>query len=697
MTYRITVDTGGTFTDVVVADGDGRLYVGKSPTTEIAFTGIAGGLSTVCEELGLSLEELLRRTSQFVYGTTRATNAILERRGVARTALLVSKGFRDTLVLREGGKVNGFDLTERYPNAYVPRHLTFEINERVDSEGGIVTALEEEDTRETLRALAERKVEAVAVCLLWSIANDTHEVAVGRLLEQVLPGVPYTLSHQLNPVVREYRRASAACIDASLKPLIGPHLAGVGADLRSAGLRGDLLIATSAGGVLHLDDVVKRPIEMVRSGPSMAPIAAKTYGALEDTGTENIIVCDMGGTSFDVSLIRAGDVTYTRETWIGPRFTGLLTGASSVDIRSVGSGGGSIAWLDQGGLLRVGPRSAGADPGPACYKRGGREPTVTDAAVVLGYIDPESFLGGRMALDADAARRVIGQIADELELTPEGAAAAILAVANEHMVTAVQDITVNEGVDPREAAVVAGGGASGLSIVPFLAELGSSVAIVPRTAGALSATGAQFSDVVAEFSRSEFAHTGHFPTDRVNAALADLGRQAETFSAELQLDADVQTDVEFFVDARYAHQVWDLEIPVPLRNFGGPQDIERLIQEFHAVHERVYAVTEPGANIECLTWRARLRAVIGQEVIDMLGQGSREGGMSHLASRHRSRLAFFDGQWVDTAVVRGDELQPNATVPGPAIIEEPTSTLVVPPRAAALVTDSGNYRLEVMA
>ena len=369
-------------------------------------------------------------------------------------------------------------------------------------------ALDEQHARETLRRVAERRVEAIAVCLLWSPANPAHEAALGRLIEAELPGVPYTLSSRLNPIIREYRRASSAAIDASLKPLMQRHLRDMEEDLRRAGFAGQLLVATSFGGVMHAGDVVQRPIFLVKSGPAMAPVAGRTYGEAE-VGPRDLIVCDAGGTSFDVSLVHDRTITFTRETWLGSIFTGHITGMASVDVRSIGAGGGSIAWIDPGGLLRVGPQSARAEPGPACYGTGGVEPTVTDAALVLGYLDPDYFLGGRMRLDSERGRRRGRRKSPRaLAWTSKDAARAIMEVAGDHMVGAIKDITINQGIDPRESLLVAGGGAAGLNIVPIARELGCRQVLVPRTAGALSACGGQYSDIVSEFTQSRFAYTG---------------------------------------------------------------------------------------------------------------------------------------------------------------------------------------------
>ncbi|MCG3754780.1 hydantoinase/oxoprolinase family protein [Amycolatopsis sp. Poz14] len=691
MPYKITVDTGGTFTDVVVTDADGRLTIGKAPTRERAFDGVRGGVEVAAAELGITAGQLLADTTTFVYSTTRSTNAILEGR-TARTALLVTEGFPDILVLREGGKHDGFDLSVRYPEPYVPRALTSEIPERIDSEGDVVRRLDEDAVRDILRRLRAQDVEAVAVCLLWAIVNGAHERRVGELISEELPGIPYTLSHEVNPIVREYRRASTAAIDASLKPMMSAHLSAIAEDLAAAGFRGELMVATSFGGVLHLPDAAARPVDTVRSGPSMAPVAGLTFARAENDNRD-VIVCDTGGTSFDVSLVRAGAVTFTNETWLGPKYLGHLTGTASVDIRSIGSGGGSIAWVDDGGLLRVGPRSAGADPGPACYGRGGTEPTVSDAACVLGYLDPDTFLGGRMPLDRDAADTAVDGLAATLGLSREKTAESVLTVANEHMVGAIQDITINEGVDPARALVVAGGGAAGLGIASIVRALGCSSVLMPRSAGALSATGGQFSDIVAEFTASQFADTRSWDFEAVNSVLKGLDERADEFAAGLRERGVDGITVDHLVEARYAYQVWELEVPVGAQ-IDDADGLAALRQAFDEAHERVFSVKEPGAPLECLTWKARLRAPVGSRAVAAVTE-RRDGLEPVRTGADRVKPAYFDGAWHDTTVVAGGSRPPGTVLAGPLIVEEPTSTLVVPPGARLHVTSAGNYLVEV--
>lgn len=687
MAYRISVDTGGTFTDVVVTDDTGRFTVGKALTDrQRAFASIEAGLAVAAEELGIDVDALLADTSVFLYGTTRATNAIVERK-IARTAFLTTEGFPDVLLLKEGGKSEPHNLQMEYPDPYIPRRLTFEIPERINAEGGVEKALDEGAVRTLLEGFAARGIEAIAVCLLWSIANPAHEARVGELIEEVLPGVPYTLSHRINPILREYRRASSTAIDVSLKPLMQSYLKTLESDLRAAGYANDILVSTSFGGVMHLGDVIEKPIFLVKSGPAMAPVAGLAYVNAESLAND-IIVCDAGGTTFDVSLVRDGQVEFSRETWLGPPWTGDNLGMASVAVHSIGAGGGSIAWIDSGGLMRVGPQSAGSEPGPACYGLGGTEPTVTDAAVVLGYIDPAHFLGGRMQLDEAAAKTAVGKLADTLGESVERTAFAIMAVANENMIEAIKELTVNEGLNPSDSTLVAGGGAGGLNIVPIAAELGCQTVLVPRTAGALSASGMQFSDIVTETGASKLTTTDQFDYDGVNAALASIDETLDAFAARLAERGITNTQKRYFVEARYRFQVWELEIEVPSTRFGGEADVEALIEAFHQMHDRVFAVTDIGQPVECLNWRGRLIADVRAPSLE---PARSTGAVAAEADRRRS--AYFGDGSVETPCYLGAMLDVGAVVEGPAIIEEPTSTLVVYPGARAEVSAGGRYLL----
>ena len=689
MGLRISVDTGGTFTDVV-AGGGGREVVGKAPTTpERIFVGMRGALENAAEQLGLSLPALLGETDLLIYGTTRATNAIVQG-AVAKTAFLVTSGFPDILVLKEGGKHGVHDFETDYPDPYIPQAHTFEIDERIDAEGGVVAPLDREQARAVLQLVGERGFEAVAVCLLWAVANPAHEQALAALIEEALPGVPYTLSHRLIPIVREYRRASATAIDASLKPLMQAHLRGMEDDLRDAGCTGEILVSTSVGGCMHVDELVARPIHTVKSGPAMAPVAALAYSQMEGFG-DDVIVCDTGGTTFDVSLVRDGAVKQTRETWIGGQWIGHILSISSVDVRSIGAGGGSIAWIDPGGLLRVGPRSAGAVPGPACYGAGGTEPTVTDAALLLGYLDPDYFLGGRLALDEGAARHAVGALADRLGTSLDDGAHAIMNLANELMIKAIQDITVTEGFNPRECTLVAGGGAAGLGAMAIAGELGCERVILPRTAAVLSACGMQVSDVVHEHSASMVTRSAGFDFEGVNAVLAAIDEELERFAATLG-ERGLQTmRIERFVEA-----------PLPVPGVGARRGAARRIASRpSATWPRWWSASTPPTNKSspCAIRRAFSNASTGR-------------GASPSASTKRParppaeaiagvpepdgrRPAYFGGgARLDTPIYLGRNLRPGAVIEGPAIVEEPTTTIVVDPGTRTRLSAGGNFILE---
>jgi N-methylhydantoinase A len=677
---RLAVDTGGTFTDLVVEEDDGALHLFKSPTTpDDPMQGILDVLATAAASLG---DDLLARGSVFLHATTRATNAVLTRT-TALTAFLTTEGHPDVLLFREGGRTDPFNFTRPYPEPYVPRALTFEVPERVDAAGEVLKPLDERAVVELCARLRALEVEAVGVCLLWSIANPTHEARLGELLDEHLPGVPYTLSHRLNPSIREYRRASSACIDASLKPVLSEYLRGLEGRLREAGFGGGVLMVTSGGGVLDAAAVANAPIYSLGSGPAMAPVAGRVFAA-RDGGATTAVVADTGGTSYDVSLVRRGRIPWTRETWLGEPFFGHMTGFPSVDVKSIGAGGGSIASVDEGGLLHVGPESAGSVPGPVCYARGGSRPTVTDAALVLGYIDPEYFLGGAMRLAADGARSALeSQIAAPLRLRVEEAAAAVLQVATEHMVRAIEEITLHQGIDPRAAVLVGGGGAAGLNSVAIARRLGCPQLIVPAVGPALSAAGALLSDLTADFAATLTTTTADLDRAGVKATLAELRARCEAFAAAAGLPGEIELSAE----ARYPHQIWELELPVR-----EPIDADELRRGFHALHEEVFAISDPFSEVELVGWRARVRCRIGR------GEPGRLADDAASRPGAATRRAYFPGPGpVAAAVLSFAELEPGRVVAGPAIVESPLTTVVIDPGATVERTASGSLAIVPLA
>ena len=680
--YRIAVDTGGTFTDVVLSGDDGTLAVGKALTTYgRVFDGFEASVERAARTIGRTGDDVLRAADVIVYGTTHATNAVLTGR-TARTALLVTEGFADTLILREGGRRNVFDSRAAYPPPYIPRRLTFELRERVSAEGEVLKALDEDHARSVIASLAEHDVEAVAVMLLWSVANDSHERRVGDLIEELLPRTEYTLSVHANPSLREYRRTSAASIDASLKHLMAAHLGDLRSDLERAQFEGDLMVVTSEGAVLDVGEVVARPVLTINSGPSMAPLA----GAASAPEADVVVVCDMGGTTFDVSLVEQGRVRHTREAWLGKPFVGHLTGLSSVAVQSIGAGGGSIAWIDSGGLLRVGPQSARSDPGPAAYGRGGELPTVTDACVVLGYLNPETFEAG-FRLDRDAAERAIEtHIAQPLGLSTVQAAQAIVDVSANHMASAIRQVTLEHGVDPRGALLVAGGGAGAMVAAALADLLDAHKAVIPATAGVLAAYGAHEAPIATEFTSPQFVDTGTYDGACVAQLLEELDAHADEFVSRFATpDAAVRR--AYFADARYPAQAWELRVHLSER----PQEAEasaRAIEEaFHREHQHRNGTADPGSRVEVLSWGVRAEIADGKQHVPALAAAQPNGAASPdevvFASRRERTLRY-----------EGGALRAGQIIHGPAIVDEPTTTVVIPPGWLARLDGQRNFHLQ---
>lgn len=683
---RFTIDTGGTFTDLVVEDDAGRVHMYKAPTTpDEPAHGVLETFDLAAADFGQTRANLLGRGTAFVYGTTHATNAIITG-STARTAFLTTRGHPDILVIREGGKTEPFNFSYPYASPYIPRSLTFEVPERIGYDGVVIEPLDEKAVGDILDRISALGVEAIGVCLLWSIVNPSHESRIGELIQERLPTIPLTLSHRINPSLREYRRASSTCIDASLKPLMQHHIRTLETHLREAGFKGRMLMVTSQGGIIETREMAEVPIHSVNSGPAMAPISGRHY-AMADANTDTAIVFDTGGTTFDVSLVRKGRIPWTRETWIGLPYRGHMTGFPSVDVRSIGAGGGSIAWVDRGGMLHVGPNSAGAVPGPVCYRQGGTQATVTDAAVAVGYIDPSYFLGGAMALDRAAAMAAVRtQVAEKLGFSVEDAAAAILSVMTENMVRAIEDITVNQGIDPRSAVLIGGGGGAGLNVAAMARRLRCRQAVIPDVAAALSAVGALMSDLHAEFRITNHTNTTAFDFEGVNRVLAELETKCKAFIAGPG-EGCAEHSIEFTAEARYPEQFWEIDVTLPKSRIRTPADVERLSGLFHAAHEDVFAISDPGSPVEVLTWRASVRCRLHAAI----SSWSVAAATHRRASGPSRRPAYFRGAGnLDTQVFDLETMPRDCEVIGPAIVESPFTSIVVDPGAIVVRRESGS-------
>ncbi len=690
MPMRFAVDTGGTFTDLVIENGD-RLSLFKAPTTpDNPVEGIIDVLGVAAGAFGCSLGCLLEQGELFVHGTTIATNAVVTEQ-TARTAFLTTAGHPDVLLLREGGRIGLplFDYSIPYPQPYVPRSLTFEVPERIGPDGRVLRPLDKVETERLLRMLDETDVEAVAVCLLWSIVNPVHELQLEALLKERLPQVAVSLSHRVNPSLREYRRASATAIDVSLKPILSRYLAQLEARIRAEGYGGRFLVVTSQGMTKDAREVASSPILAVRSGPAMAPVAGRHYAQLAGLG-DTAIIADTGGTTYDVALVRHGEIPETRETWIGRPHIGHMTGFPAIDIRSVGAGGGSIARVDEGGMLRVGPESMGAMPGPACYGIGGNLATVTDAALVLGYIDPANFLGGRMKLDSSLSRTAIDNgIGRPLGIKTEPAALAIMALATETMAGAIEDITVNQGIDPRGVTLVGGGGAAGLNSVDIARRLGCKRVLFPDAGAAISAVGGLLCPLSDDNALFHFESSHTFDKDAVNDALGRLDKACASFVQ--RVGGGSSSEIIYSVEARYAQQIWEIKLPLRVARFETDGDLDDIIGDFHELHEEVFAFRDDAAEIEFVNWRARVSC------------GVRHGPIGHMSSAEKdptlagSRRIWFGQTWQDVALYDFSALPSGRTMEGPAVIETPLSTIVIDPASAFWRDEKSGLVVEVRA
>ncbi|MCB1273535.1 MAG: hydantoinase/oxoprolinase family protein [Leucobacter sp.] len=695
--YRIAIDTGGTFTDLVLDDGSGQLRPFKARTTpDDPTVGILGALMRAAQGLGIELTQLLERTEMLIHGTTRALNAVTTGDGLAKTAFLTTAGHPDILLYGEGGRTDLFDYSQPGRKAFIPRQLTFEVPERIGAGGEVVVPLDESEVRRIAERLRDERVEAVGICLLWSPIDDTHERRVEEILrEELKDRVAITLSSRLNPTLREYRRAASTVIDAALKPLMTDYLDALQGALAERGFAGRLLVITSAGGFQDAHVIARSPILSIKSGPAMAPNAGRFFAEAEGLADRCLIVTDTGGTTYDVSVIVGGRVPTSRETWLGKKYISDLTGFNSVDIRSVGAGGGSIAWVDSGGVLRVGPHSAGAQPGPVAYGAGGTEPTLSDACLVLGYLDPETFLGGAMELDVPAAAEAIRtKIAEPLGVSVDIAAEAIHRLATERMVEGVEEITLSQGLDTREAVLVAGGGAGGLNAVSIAARLGVTDVLLPNAASVMSAFGALGSELSDEFEVPWPGSSATLDLDRTNEVLRELRRQAQVFLDGPGVDR-LGESLEYIIEARYPNQIWDLELPIRVSRGadGSPEldeaGLQALVEDFHALHLRTFAVQDTDSPVEIITWKLRANAKIHDQ---------RAVGMLHSVDARvpASRSTYFrtTGR-VDAPVRLLAALHPGERIDGPALIELDMNTVVIDAGAVAWRTEDGSLRIKL--
>jgi len=688
------IDIGGTCTDFALLRAT-YLHELKVPTTPGDLVqGVLQGLAQLAQRVHLDTRQLLGEVESIVHGTTVATNALLTNT-TARTALFTTAGHRDILMLREAGRMglSAFDHSLRNPKPFIPRALTYEVPERIDASGRVVTPLDEKIVSTILDSLEDEPPASVAVCLLWSITNPGHELRLAEMIHGRFPDIHLSLSHLVNPCIREYRRASATSIDAALKPLVDSYAANLLERLRRHGFEGGLWFATSEGTVSPVDDT--SPIHLVRSGPALGPVAAIHYlDAVESaqaiscdaviSPTTNAILIDVGGTTLDVSLIRNGAAGRTRETWLGTPYLGHMTGFPAIDVRSIGAGGGSIARVVSGKLIKVGPDSAGAQPGPASYLNGGVRASVTDAAVVLGYVDAATFIDEpAKAINAAARRAIETDIAEPLGLSCEQAADAVFRIFVEDAAASIEDMTVAQGTDPRQMTLIATGGAGGLLACALARRLGLSRVMFPPTASVNCAAGGVLAAIKRNFVITRPISSQNFDTSAVAEIVAKLTARCTQFGEQFPSSAG-EVQIEFFVEARYQNQSWEIEVPID----AAAADAQRLTQLFHAAHRRVYHYEDPTSSVDFLTWRASATLHSTATV-----SGRERTGLPSKRSERPVRFAAAEPALVP--VVNDVHLYEQREMCGPLIVECALTTIVADSGTRVSVNSAGCIVLDL--
>ncbi|MBM3524264.1 MAG: hydantoinase/oxoprolinase family protein, partial [Alphaproteobacteria bacterium] len=690
--YRIGFDIGGTFTDFILHDGSsGAIRLYKCLTTpDDPSRGALEGLEALARAQGIALAEV----GEIVHGTTLVTNAIIERRG-ARLGLLTTKGFRDSLEMATEQRYDIYDLFLQFPAPLVPRSRRLEVDERVLADGSVLTPIILDEVRRAMTALVADGVEAVAVCFLHAYANPAHEKAVAELAAHEFPRLAVSLASSVVGEIREYERAVTTCANAYVQPLMDRYLARLQDELARRGFGGRLMLMQSSGGLASPDMARAFPIRLLESGPAGGGLATALFGA--QCGLKDMLSFDMGGTTAKACMIEDGraDIAAMMEAARVHRFkkgSGLPIKAPVIDMIEIGAGGGSLAAVDELGLLKVGPHSAGADPGPACYGKGGTQATVTDSNLLLGYLDPGYFLGGRMALDTKAAERALEALGKPLKLSAIEAAWGVHAVVSESMASAARVHMIEKGRDPRRYSMVGFGGAGPAHACRVARILGMREVIVPAACGAASALGFLAAPLSAERMRSlpMVLDGDRFEAAAAQAALQTLEDDARAALVAAGVPAD-KIRVRRSADMRLLGQMHEIEVPLPDGRLARAS-IEEIAKRFDKVYEERYTHVYSGAVMEAITWRVAAEGPTPRLDIREASEGSNQRPASK-----GTRPAYFEDRFVTTPVYDRYALRPGDRIEGPAIVEEREATTIVPPGDVLTVDDSLNMRIRIAA
>lgn len=703
MGYKIGIDVGGTFTDFVTVGRGGEVFVTKVPSTPAnQARGVMEGLEKIARRESLLLEGLLGETDLIVHGTTVATNTLLELNG-APTGLITTRGFRDDIELRRGFKERLFDPRYPPPHPIAPRRCRIGVGERLDARGEVVTPLDEVEARAAIRRLKALGVEAVAVCFLFSFLNPVHERRVAELLQEELPEAFVSLSHEVLPQVREFERVSTTLINAYTGPKLTRYLESLVAELQAHGFRrGEFFVMQSNGGIMHVEFVSRNAVGTLLSGPAGGVIGAAYLGDI--CGHRHFITVDMGGTSYDVCLIKDLQPVVNTDSWVSR----YRVAVPMLNIHTIGAGGGSIAWVDPGGALHVGPQSAGADPGPICYGRGGQEPTVTDANLVLGYINPCNFLGGEMPLCPENVREAIRErVGNPLGMGVVEAALGIFRLVNHNMAAGIRAVSVQKGYDPRDFALLAFGGNGAVHAGVQARDLGMRLVIVPKLATAFSALGLLASDLRITKARSYLAGSDDYDLDRINslydAMIAEVRRELMEENA-----AQGRLVLKRSIDFHYPGQTHELTAPLLLgpggrgeREPGGTgagereavtdTDIDDCIRRFHQLHEQLHTFSNPDQRVELMTLRLEADVLLDKPVLPLLPAG----GKDPAGALKERRPVYFEEHrdYHETPIYDGERVEAGNVLEGSCIVEEPATTLVVYPGQVATLNRHGSYEI----
>ena len=682
MAWRIGVDSGGTFTDICLfEESSGHIAVWKVPSTS------ADPSHAVAQGVGEALRLVAAQASDvsyFGHGTTVATNALIQHRGAA-TGLITSNGFRDLLEIGRQRRPDLYDLQADKPPVLVERRRRREVPERLLHDGHIEIALDEAAVRNAVRVLRDTGVEAVAICFLYAFLDPAHEEAARRIVSEEFPAAFVCTSHEVAPEFREYERLSTTVVNAHLGPIMAFYIRGVADRLNALGVASTPYLTQSNGGVIGFDAAARLPVRTVLSGPSTGVVGAQVMARL--AGAHDIITFDMGGTSTDVALMQEGEARLAREAVVH----GYPIKAPMLDIHTVGAGGGSIAFVDSGGLLKVGPKSASADPGPACYDRGNDEPTVTDANVVLGTLNPTHLLGGRMHVRQDLAGAAIDRLAARLGIDALAAAEGIIAVVTANMARAIRVISVQRGHDPRDYTLVAFGGAGPLHAARLAAELDIRRVLVPRNPGILCAMGLLLADLRADFAATRLLALSSSVIGEVEGIVADLRRRCAAWFADAGIRAGARR-VALSVDMRYAGQNYELSVPLP-EGPVTPETIDSLANGFAAAHQRLYGFVAEDEPMQLATFRAEATGIVRKADI----RPAADAGPDPSAAKIGRREVWLreTGAFVSCPLYDRERLAAGNRIEGPAIVEQMDATTLVVPSATATVDRFLNLLLEL--